>query len=41
MFHIGKKMKNKNQIPCKTIIEWNDCGYGRLDIYEENPNGRI
>ena len=19
MFHIGKKMKNKNQIPCKTV----------------------
>lgn len=22
-------------------IEWNDCGYGHFDIYEENPNGII
>ncbi len=22
-------------------IEWNDCGYGYFDVYEENPNGII
>lgn len=22
-------------------VEWNDCGYGYFDIYEENPNGII
>ena len=22
-------------------IEWNDCGYGHFEVYEENPNGII